>query len=640
MENLWLRHLALSCPALFAACADPATSATDGSEGPSEASSSTSNLDSTGPDTSGMPSTESDASSSADGSSPSSGASESTLPSVGDDEVFVVQDVPELIGPTLVANDVDAEGGPVTISAFDAESEAGAMVYIGEGGEVWYAPPAGFWGTDRFGYTATDGTSEAAATVTVYVAPVRIDLSDVADGVGGFAFHSTGADYFDVTGVGDVNGDGRDDALVMALIDDNVPARTRVVFGKPDGELVDLDEVDDDGGFDIIAEGPVTRLLAISAAGDVDGDGLADVIVGDGGQDTTEASTAGRSYVVFGKADDAAVDLADVSDGQGGFAIDGEGLNQRTGSSVAAAGDLDGDGFDDVVVRGGRIDVGFEDIPGQLAYVVFGKADGDRVELGDVALGIGGFTVHDGSGAVESATVEAAGDVDGDDIEDFMVNMNPSGELLDAPRHAYVVFGKSDTETVEAIDLESDDGGFEIVAGSGSSPLALSGGGDVNADGFADVIVGDLETGRTHVIFGEADHASVVLSGLGDGGFAIEPEPGFNRTAWSVANAGDVNRDGYDDVLVDNWDTSDDGSRVYVVFGGAMIDGVELADVALGIGGYVIDDTFLGTGGEIAAGGDLDGDGTADLLIGNLGDIGSLDNTEYAYAVFGVPTGP
>jgi len=81
-----------------------------------------------------------------------------------------------------------------------------------------------------------------------------------------------------------------------------VPARTRVVFGKPDGGLVEVADIgDDDGGFDLIPEANMP-FPTISAAGDVDGDGLADVLVADSYL-STNASTAGRTYVVFGKAE-------------------------------------------------------------------------------------------------------------------------------------------------------------------------------------------------------------------------------------------------------------------------------------------------------------------------------------------------
>jgi hypothetical protein len=93
--------------------------------------------------------------------------------------------------------------------------------------------------------------------------------------------------------------------------------------------------------------------------------------------------------VVFGKADGTAVELSDVANGTGGFAINGEAGN-GVGFSVSGAGDVNGDGFDDLIVNapGANAD-GFG-----KSYVVFGKADNSSVELSDVAAGIGGFAIN------------------------------------------------------------------------------------------------------------------------------------------------------------------------------------------------------------------------------------------------------
>jgi hypothetical protein len=124
-----------------------------------------------------------------------------------------------------------------------------------------------------------------------------------------------------------------------------------------------------EGGFKIQGEAALDRVgTSVSAAGDVNGDGLDDLIIGATGSDGTHA---GAAYVVFGKSGTDLVDLDAVAAGNGGFKIQGEAANDRAGRSVSAAGDVDGDGVDDLIVGADLNDSG-GDIAG-AAYVIFGN---------------------------------------------------------------------------------------------------------------------------------------------------------------------------------------------------------------------------------------------------------------------------
>ena len=126
-------------------------------------------------------------------------------------------------------------------------------------------------------------------------------------------------------------------------------------------------------GFKIRGENPGDWAgSSVSVAGDVNGDGIADLIVGadlnDGG-----GNAAGAAYVVFGSDQGfpALVDLAAVAQGQGGFKIQGENAGDRAGRSVSAAGDVNGDGIADLIVSANGNDSGGTDAG--AAYVVFGS---------------------------------------------------------------------------------------------------------------------------------------------------------------------------------------------------------------------------------------------------------------------------
>jgi hypothetical protein len=148
--------------------------------------------------------------------------------------------------------------------------------------------------------------------------------------------------------------------------------------------------------------------------------------------------------VVFGKANTDKMLLADVAQGIGGFALDGEADWGFLGHSVSGAGDINGDGLSDILVGAwGAREQGENpyDMSGRT-YVVFGKKDSEKVLLEDVANGIGGFVlVGEAAGDRSGFSLSGAGDVNGDGVPDIIVGAwgaNPSG---DESGRTYVVFG-------------------------------------------------------------------------------------------------------------------------------------------------------------------------------------------------------
>ncbi|MBL8965176.1 MAG: FG-GAP repeat protein, partial [Phycisphaerae bacterium] len=181
-----------------------------------------------------------------------------------------------------------------------------------------------------------------------------VNLAEVEQQLGG-GFVMRGEKMIDfagaaVAGAGDVNGDGLADVIVGAYGSDikgDTSGRAYVVFGKTGVVPVELSAVAmGQGGFAIDGEKQYDKTgTTVGGVGDVNGDGLCDVIVASPRIDSV-GEDAGRGYVVFGKQDGDLVDLTALTQGVGGFVIDGQQVRDYAGISVDGAGDVNGDGLD------------------------------------------------------------------------------------------------------------------------------------------------------------------------------------------------------------------------------------------------------------------------------------------------------
>lgn len=372
---------------------------------------------------------------------------------------------------------------------------------------------------------------------------------------------------------GDLNADGAPDFVAGAgsfeTFGDTVPGKVYVYYGGASTDAVP----------DVILSGQANgdRFgYAVAGAGDVNGDGYADLVVGAYRNDAVSPD-AGRAYVYFGGPGfDAVADLI----------VSGSGFNDNFGIAVDGAGDVNGDGWDDLLV-GARNAGGNES---GRAYVYFGGPALDATP---------DLTVVGQSGERLGFTVARAGDVNADGRADFLVGAYYWPSWPVETGRAYLFFGGPGVDAVADRVFTGDSNGGHFSDGLTAA--------DVNGDGTNDVVVGASQrasfAGAAFVYYGgpaiDTGPDLILVSGrAGDW---------FGR---SIAGNLDVDGDGFDDLLVGAPALSLSGNpgRVFVYRGGPgvdfLADGVlERPDAA----------TF---GWNVSAGEDVDADGAADYLLG------------------------
>ena len=382
--------------------------------------------------------------------------------------------------------------------------------------------------------------------------------------------------------------------------------------------------------FDLRLQGP--DRVGTAGAGDVNGDGRTDTIVNQYNADNNGRTDSGSVYVIYGRpgAPNTSISLTDTNgagtagtgvDPADGFRVDGAAADDLTGAVAQGAGDVNGDGLDDVIV--GTVST---NAPGK-AYVIYGRATAPvaPVDLADTngagAAGTGvdsatGFRVDGAAGDEAGEKVAGAGDMNSDGIDDVVIGATGADNNgRSSSGSAYVLYGRSGLRA-GPVDLADTNG---AAAGVGVQPAdgfrvdgyqqarvgeSVAGAGDVNGDEFDDVLVGASTenggatrgrpaAGGAYVIYGGAASPPGPLDLVDSNGAAagdgIDPADGvrimgpvdFSFSGFVVAGAGDVNGDGRGDVTVDARSRPANFNRyTYVVYGreGTPAGPVDLAD--------------------------------------------------------------
>ncbi len=658
---------ALTASGLLIACGDDtvAVTATAGASSTSGDDSGSSGLTedpttgSTGSTTAVMTSTGHGSSSGSSSTSSETTTGSNGQPIAHDDAYIAIQKQVFSVGAVagLLDNDVDGDGDWLTVVAADGVSARGAVVDVEELGGFIYQPPPEVWGEDSFNYTIWDGKDGfATATARIMVNPSSVDLEDVAAGLGGFAINGEVAgDYSGnwVDGLGSIDGDGFEDIVIGARFSDTLgpsSGSAYVVFGRSKTAPVELSEIgagEQLEGLAIRGEDADDQAgVCVAGIGDVDGDGFGDVMVG-ADQAEGQGVLAGRAYVVSGKLPGAPIALADVAQGVGGVVIDAEDKIQFAGHAVSSAGDVNGDGFKDLLL--GAYGVKAQGTFSGRSYIIYGPLS-ENIALGknnNYGVSIDGEAELDFSGHA----LAGGGDINGDGLDDVIIGAYGADPNGDNSGRVYVVYGTDSDEKILLSEIAQGIGGFaldgEQEGDHAGDALAMLG--DINGDGFADFAVGapladpkGMASGRVYIVHGGDSLQSRPLADLvkGDGGFILDGETFRDYAGASVDGAGDVDGDGLDDIIIGAYGADPKGmisGRAYVIFGKKDTEKVNLNVIRQGEGGFAFAGENAGdqAGIAVSGAGDVNGDGFADLLIGAFGSDVRGVNSGCSYVFFG-----
>lgn len=390
-----------------------------------------------------------------------------------------------------------------------------------------------------------------------------------------------------VSGIGDVNGDNYDDVIVGSNgwggdgSGDLPPGfacygRVYIYYGGS--------SMDNNADLIMSGTGENDCFYLVSGAGDVNGDNYDDVIVGAG------CAYYEAVFIYFGGSpmDDIAdviVSNDDVPWSGGNWCAD-----------VSGAGDLNGDGYDDVIVGGTNGTV----------WIFYGGSSMDNQPDLVISRWQQGRSMF-------GRNVSGAGDVNGDSYDDVIVG----DRYPPSDSRAYIFFGGNPMDDISDVTMIGNEFYYS---------QDVSGVGDVNGDNYDDVIVGAAnhynspDPSRAYIYFGGSSMngtADVILTGKGLG----------TRFGRSLSGAGDINQDNYDDVIVGSYNYQPDAGRVYIYHGGSSMDNV--ADIILDDDG---NGTYFGQNSciDVDCAGDVDNDGCVEMIVGNAGNY-PYDGIAYVF---------
>lgn len=404
--------------------------------------------------------------------------------------------------------------------------------------------------------TATDGEVEDyAAKITKPGTGVALSTQKIAHLTnGGPSLNDHDAFGESVASLGDLDEDGVGDLAVGVCLDDTGGLDRGAVFihfMNADGTVKSFQKIaSGTGGGPMLADGSHFG-ISLTSLGDLDGDGIADLAVGCD-RDNTGGPMRGAAHVLFMNSDGTVKSSRKIANGTGGGPTLAD--NDYFGTSIAALGDLDGDGIVDMAVGARGDDTAGTD-RGAI-HILFMKPDGTIKSLRKVACDTAGGPSLANSDQF-GRSIASLGDLNGDGVTDLAV-----GALTDdtggTNRGAlYVLQMKVDGTVKNSRKIASNTGGGPALLDEDRFGASIASIGDINGDGITDLAIGvpgDDTTGSNrgalYVLQMDSDgtvkRCQKIASGIG-GGPSLNDDDGFGI---AVTSTGDLNSDGVTDLAV------------------------------------------------------------------------------------------
>jgi len=452
-------------------------------------------------------------------------------------------------------------------------------------------------------------------TISIYISPANAVLSDSINPgtslniIADYSF--LGENERDYAGesiayAGDVDGDGLGDILIAAEENDDSgtgAGKVYLILGKTLTGISSL--ADADYIFTGESAGDSAGII-VASAGDVDGDGLSDIMIAATGNDEAD-SYAGKVYIFLA----GSLVPGTVSVATADFSLTGQG-GELAGISIGGAGDIDSDGLDDVLISANNY-ISRGTAYNGTSYIILGKS----LTSGTQPLTSADYIINAEPVVTSrgSAKVASAGDVDGDGLNDILIGINACDDVATGAGKAYIILNSSlSLGTSSVTSAQYMFTGDSAIQGVGSE---ISSVGDVDGDGKDDILI--FSDANAYLFL--AGSMSYGTTSVSSADYIFEAEVSGSPLDVSVANIGDIDGDGLSDILIGDANFADGTSlnvgKAYLFLAKSLVARTtSLANADYIFSGINEQDE---AGDSVSSAGDVNGDGTTDIIISSRG---------------------